>query len=68
MAAAAYGNHPSFLLCAIVQSVPDFHFNTLLGQVFEARVGSGSLLVCGYDLTRHVLAHALATADRSSAA
>jgi len=38
----------------IVQPVPDFHFNTLLGQVFEARVGSGSLLVCGYDLTRHL--------------
>lgn len=35
----------------IVQAVPDFHYNTLLGQVFEAKVGSGSLLVCGYDLT-----------------
>jgi hypothetical protein len=35
----------------IVQPVPDFHFNTLLGHVFEARVGGGSLLVCGYDLT-----------------
>lgn len=35
----------------IVQPVPDFHFNTLLGQVFEARVGGGALLVCGYDLT-----------------
>ena len=34
----------------IVQLVPDFHFNTLLGQVFEARVGKGRLLVCGYDL------------------
>jgi len=34
----------------IVQAVPDFHFNELLGQVFEGRVGSGSLLVCGYDL------------------
>ncbi|MHB1305845.1 MAG: discoidin domain-containing protein [Limisphaerales bacterium] len=34
----------------IVQPVPDFHFNTLLGQVFEARVGGGSLLVCSYDL------------------
>ena len=34
----------------IVQPVPDFHFNTLLGQVFEAQVGGGSLLVCGYDL------------------
>jgi len=35
----------------IVQPVPDFHFNTRLGQVFEARVGTGSVLVCGYDLT-----------------
>jgi hypothetical protein len=35
----------------IVQLVPDFHFNTRLGQLFEARVGNGSLLVCGYDLT-----------------
>lgn len=35
----------------IVQLVPDFHFNQLLGQVFEARVGRGSLLVCGYDLS-----------------
>lgn len=35
----------------IVQPVPDFHYNTLLGQVFEARVGNGALLVCGYDLS-----------------
>ncbi len=35
----------------IVQPVPDFHFNTPLGHVFEARVGGGSLLVCGYDLS-----------------
>lgn len=35
----------------IVQPVPDFHFNRLLAQVFEARVGRGRLLVCGYDLT-----------------
>jgi len=35
----------------IVQPVPDFHFNTLLAHVFEARVGKGRLLVCGYDLT-----------------
>jgi hypothetical protein len=34
----------------IVQVVPDFHFNRLLAQVFEARVGAGRLLVCGYDL------------------
>jgi hypothetical protein len=34
----------------IVQPVPDFHFNSRLAHVFEARVGHGSLLVCGYDL------------------
>jgi hypothetical protein len=38
----------------IVQPVPDFHYNSLLGQVFEARVGAGSLLVCGYDLTSNL--------------
>ena len=35
----------------IVQPVPDFHFNTPLAHVFEAKVAHGSLLVCGYDLT-----------------
>ncbi len=35
----------------VIQLVPDFHFNTLLAQVFEAKVSAGSLLVCGYDLT-----------------
>lgn len=35
----------------IVQPVPDFHYNKLLAQLFEAQVGGGSLLVCGYDLT-----------------
>ncbi len=34
----------------IVQPVTDFHFNKLLAQLFEARVGKGSLMVCGYDL------------------
>jgi hypothetical protein len=38
----------------IVQPVPDFHFATLLGQVFEVKVGRGSLLVCGYDLTNNL--------------
>ncbi len=42
----------------MVQPVPDFHFNRLLGHVFETRVGEGRLMVCGYDLqtkleTRH---------------
>ena len=35
----------------IVQAVPDFHHNRLLAHMFEARVGDGRLLVCGYDLT-----------------
>jgi hypothetical protein len=38
----------------LVQPVPDFHYNALLGQVFEAKVGNGSLLVCGYDLTSNL--------------
>jgi len=38
----------------IVQPVPDFHYNTLLAHVFEAKVGNGSLLVCGYDLTSNL--------------
>ncbi len=42
----------------IVQPVTDFHHNRLLSHLFEARVGAGRLLVCGYDLdsdldTRH---------------
>ena len=35
----------------IVQPVPDFHYNTRLAHVFECKVGAGSLLVCGYDLS-----------------
>jgi hypothetical protein len=35
----------------VVQPVPDFHFNTRLAHVFEAKVGAGSLLVCGFDLS-----------------
>ncbi len=34
----------------IVQPVTDFHHNRLLAHLFEARVGEGRLLVCGYDL------------------
>jgi hypothetical protein len=34
----------------IVQTVPDFHYSRLVGLVFETRVGSGSLLVCGLNL------------------
>ncbi|MCP5118424.1 MAG: hypothetical protein GY953_47035, partial [bacterium] len=35
----------------VVQLAPDYHYSRLLGQVFEARVGVGRLLVCGYDLS-----------------
>ncbi len=35
----------------LVQPVPDFHYNELLAHVFQARVGNGSLLACGYDVT-----------------
>jgi hypothetical protein len=38
----------------IIQPVPDFHYNALLGQLFEARVGVGSLLVCGFDLENNL--------------
>lgn len=38
----------------IVQPVTDFHFNRLLAQVFEFRVGKGSLLVCGYPLENNL--------------
>ena len=34
----------------IVEAIPDFHYNQLLAQVFEVRIGPGRLLVCGYDL------------------
>jgi beta-galactosidase len=35
----------------IVQLVPDFHHNQLLGQLIECKVGAGKLMICGYDLT-----------------
>lgn len=38
----------------IVQAVPDFHYPGLLAQVFEARVGPGRILVCGYDLAHRL--------------
>lgn len=34
----------------MAQPVTDFHLNRRLGSIFEIKVGSGSLLVCGYDL------------------
>lgn len=38
----------------IVQPVTDFHRCERLGDLFEARVGPGRLLVCGYDLTSEI--------------
>jgi len=38
----------------IVQCIPDFHRPRLLADVFEARVGPGRLLVCGYDLSKDI--------------
>lgn len=42
----------------VIQPVTDFHHNELLSHLFEARVSSGRLMVCGYPLlenleTRH---------------
>lgn len=34
----------------LVQPVSDFHFNEKLGSIFEAKVGNGKLMVCGYDI------------------
>lgn len=34
----------------LAQPVTDFHLNRCLGSIFEARVGRGALLVCGYDI------------------
>jgi hypothetical protein len=50
----------------IVQPVPDFHYNALLGHVFEAKVGNGYLLVCGYDLTTNLAARPAARQFRRS--
>lgn len=35
----------------MLQPVSDFHFNRRLASLFDARVGQGRLLVCGYDIT-----------------
>ncbi len=50
----------------IVQPVTDFHHNRLLAHVFEARVGTGALLVCGYDLTRNLSQRHAARSFRTS--
>jgi hypothetical protein len=34
----------------IAQPVTDFHLNRRLGSIFEVKAGTGSLLVCGYDI------------------
>ena len=35
----------------IAQPIDDFHRNNRLGGIFEAKVGNGSVIVCGFDLT-----------------
>lgn len=35
----------------IIQPVSDFHFSKKLGSIFEAKVGKGKLMVCGYDIS-----------------
>ena len=36
----------------MAQPVTDFHLNRRIGSIFEAKVGGGSLLVCGYNLSQ----------------
>ncbi len=36
----------------LVQPISDFHYNKKLGSIFETKVGTGKLLVCGYDLNK----------------
>jgi hypothetical protein len=35
----------------IAEPVTDFHLNRRLGSIFEAKVGAGNLLVCGYNIS-----------------
>ncbi len=35
----------------IAEPVTDFHFNRRIASIFEAKVGQGKLLVCGYNLS-----------------
>lgn len=35
----------------IAEPVSDFHYNRRLASIFEAKVGPGKLLVCGYNIT-----------------
>ncbi len=36
----------------LVQPISDFHYNKKLGSIFETKIGTGKLLVSGYDLAR----------------
>ena len=35
----------------IVQPISDFHFSKRLGGIFEAKVGKGKIIICGYDIS-----------------
>ncbi len=50
----------------LVQAVPDFHHDTRLGWVWQARVGPGRLLVSGFDLARDLERRPAARALRAS--
>ncbi len=39
----------------IAMPVSDFHFSQLLGTIFEAKIGQGRLLVCGYNLDQNYI-------------
>jgi hypothetical protein len=36
----------------IVQPVPDLHYSTFMGMLFELKVGDGKLMVCGLNLSQ----------------
>ena len=36
----------------IAEPVTDFHYNRRIASIFEAKVGKGKLLVCGYDISK----------------
>ena len=41
--------HPN--LIPVAQPISDFHINDKLASIFECKVGSGKLIVCGYGIT-----------------
>lgn len=54
-------NSLSSQLMPIVQPIDDFHRNEKLGAIFELKVGSGKVVVCGFDILNdgNIVAHTL---------